>query len=261
MREHVCAVHDGSGLREEDVVQLLVEDRRTAARRLDERVVVAVGHRRRGSGEERREGPERESDLVLRDQVLVVRDDLVRARRVVDDLQLDLVAQEPAVGVDDARPELVAALRGLARVGEVAGERERDPDLDRARRRAVRRGRSSRRGRALAAATAARRGERDGEHDRDEREGSPHRYGPPCRPIRPSDRRDLRPTIVAGGRAVTQAASCHLLTESVTLASLLVGHESVISEPLVRADRAAQGLRADRRAAARADQRARPAAG
>ena len=63
----VAAVDDRRRLREEDVVELLVEHRRAAARRLDERVAVAVGDRGgRAPSEQRRERAEDEVDVVLR---------------------------------------------------------------------------------------------------------------------------------------------------------------------------------------------------
>ena len=182
MREHVGAVDDRCRLREEDVVQLLAEHRRAAARRLDEGVVVAVRDGCGGRGQQGRERPERERDLVVRDQVLVVRDDLRRARRVVDDLQLHLLALEAAVHVDHGGPELVAAHRGLAGIGEVSRERERDADLHRAGG-CLPRGR--RRGRC-----ARERGGEDG-RGRDELEGTSHRKNLPCRSIRPAEPRDV----------------------------------------------------------------------
>src|SRR5207302_5607762 len=132
VRKDVGALHDRRRLGEEDVVQLLVEDGGTAAGRLDEGVVVAVRDGRGRRGQERRERPEDERNLVVRDQVLVVRYGLRRAARVVEDLEVDVVAEQPAVGVDHVAPELVAAHRGLAGIGEVSRERERDADLHRA---------------------------------------------------------------------------------------------------------------------------------
>ena len=166
MREHVGAVDDRRRLREEDVVQLLAEHRRAAARRLDEGVVVAVRDGCRRRGQQGRERPERERDLVVRDQVLVVRDHLRRTRRVVDDLQPDLFALEAAVRVDDGGPELVAAHRGLARIGEVARERKRDADRDRP---AARGPRGTRDGGDAG----------EGKNPRENREGAAHRV-PPC---------------------------------------------------------------------------------
>src|SRR5262249_39065129 len=63
-----------------------------------------------------------------RDQGLVVRDGLVRARRVVHDLQLDLPAEDAPVRVHVRRPELVALPQRLARIGEVAARGQRYAD-------------------------------------------------------------------------------------------------------------------------------------
>ena len=93
--------------------------------------MVAVRDRCRRAREQRGERPEDQVDVVACDQLLVVRDRLARIGRVVDDLQLDLASEEAAVRVDVGRPEVVAALHRLPRIGEVAAERERDPDLDR----------------------------------------------------------------------------------------------------------------------------------
>ena len=69
MHERVAAVEHRRGLHEEHVAEMLGEDRRAAARRLDERVVVAERDARGRGGEERRERPEDEVDLVARDQL------------------------------------------------------------------------------------------------------------------------------------------------------------------------------------------------
>ena len=86
----------GAGCVKKTLCELLVEDRGAAAGRLDERVAVAVRDRRRRRREQRRERAEDEVDLVLRDEVLVVRGGLGRARRVVLDDQLDLAAEDAA---------------------------------------------------------------------------------------------------------------------------------------------------------------------
>ncbi len=59
----------------------------------------ADGHHEAG-----RERAEHEVDLVLADQLLVVGDDPVRVGLVVEDLQLDLAAEQATVVVDDLRP-------------------------------------------------------------------------------------------------------------------------------------------------------------
>ena len=146
----------------------------------DERVVVALRDVRGGNAQQRRERAEHEVDVVLRDQVLVVRDDLVRAARVVDDLQLDLPAEDAAVRVHRVGPQLVPPLRGLARIGEVAGQRERDPDHERFGGGApahVTRG-------ARAAAARARRQEPRCQ-DRHQQPASPVSHGPFLPPRRP----------------------------------------------------------------------------
>ena len=131
MHERVAAVEHRCRLHEEHVAEVFSEDRGAAAGRLDERIVVARGDASSRGGEERRERPEDEIDFVARDQALVVRDDLIGAARVVHDLELHLSTEHASVLVDLLRPELVAAHRRLARVGEVSREGERDADEER----------------------------------------------------------------------------------------------------------------------------------
>ena len=119
----------------EHIVVLLValgvlEDTVGVARALDHGEVVAahgLGGRR---GEQRRERAERQVDVVLHDQLLVLGLGLVRVAVVVEDLELDLAAEQSAVAVDVALPELVALLERLAVGGEAARQRERDAHQD-----------------------------------------------------------------------------------------------------------------------------------
>src|SRR6185437_7243420 len=104
---------------------------RRAARALHERVPVPVRDRRGGRGQQRGERAEGERHVVGVDQCLVVGDDLGRRAVVVEDLDLDLAAEQAAVGVDLAGPELVAVLVGLAVGAEVTGQRQRGADHDR----------------------------------------------------------------------------------------------------------------------------------
>ena len=99
-----------------------------AAGRLDERVAVPGRHARRGNGQQAGDRAEHQVNVVLGDQGLVVGDHLGGAGGVVDDLELDLAAEDAARLVDLVGPELVALLRGLAGVAEVAGQREGDAD-------------------------------------------------------------------------------------------------------------------------------------
>ena len=62
--------------------------------------------------------------LVLVDQRVVVRDDEVLVGLVVLDDHLDWAVEQAAGVVDHLHPDLVAAPRGLARLGEVAGQGE-----------------------------------------------------------------------------------------------------------------------------------------
>ena len=114
------ARQDRRGLHEEHVRQLRGEHGGAAAGRLDERVAVAVRDLRGRHAQQGGERPEHQVDVILRDEVLVVRDRLVRVARVVGELQLDLTAQDPAVRVDRVGPQLVALPGGRARVREVA---------------------------------------------------------------------------------------------------------------------------------------------
>jgi len=98
--EHVATFNYGGGLHEEEVVEVLVEDLRSAAGRLDEGISVALGHARRGDRQQARERSENDVDFVLGDEVLVVGHDLVRARGVVDDLDLHLPPEDAAGLVD-----------------------------------------------------------------------------------------------------------------------------------------------------------------
>ena len=256
MREDVRAVHDRSRLREEDVVQLLLEHCRAASRRLDERVVVAVRDGRGRRRQERRERAEHERDLVLRDQVLVVRHDLRRAARVVEDLEIDVLAEQTAVRVDDVLPQLVAAHRRFAGIREVARKRQRDSDLHRAPGHRTAGGRRRRR--------RGRRGDEGRARNRQELQGSTHHETSLSvnQTIEPAG--DLGTVLhcvparfvldESGARAIASpgASDCQTSQE--------VPHRGTGHGAHVRADRAAQGLRADRPAGAHPDQRAAAAA-
>src|SRR6185503_9970112 len=116
---------------EEQVFEAAGEHVRRAAGRLDEDHLVLLGDRGGRVVQQRRERAEHQVDLVLRDQLGVVGDDRVLAAGVVDDLELDLPAEQAAVVVDLLLPDLVAAFGLTAGLREVAGERQRDADDDR----------------------------------------------------------------------------------------------------------------------------------
>jgi hypothetical protein len=109
---------------------VLGEDGRAATSRLDEGVAVTVGNLSSRHGEQAGERSEHEVDLVLADQVLVVRRHLIGTRRVIDDLQYHRMSVDPALAIHDACPGLVTLLRGSPRIGEVTGQRERDANRD-----------------------------------------------------------------------------------------------------------------------------------
>src|SRR5450631_3207059 len=105
-----------------------VEDAQATTRGLGEGVAETVGDRRRRDREQAAERSEDERDLVLRDQVLVVGDDLRGAARVIHVLHGHLVAEQAALGVLVMRPEVVALDEGLAVPREIPGQRYRDAD-------------------------------------------------------------------------------------------------------------------------------------
>ena len=109
-------------------MQVEREHGRRSPGRLDEGVAVAGRDARRRDGQQRGDRAEDQVDVVLVDQGLVVGDHLGGAGGVVDDLELNLAAEDAARLVDLAGPELVALLRGLAGVAEVAGQGEGDAD-------------------------------------------------------------------------------------------------------------------------------------
>src|SRR6478752_1705900 len=94
-----------------------------AAGGFDVELAVALGDRRRGQVEQRRERAQQHVDLLAADQRVVVGDDRVLVAGVVADDDLDLAAEEAALGVDHLLPDLVALLRGLPRLREVARQR------------------------------------------------------------------------------------------------------------------------------------------
>ena len=151
-----------------DVVQPLCKDRWSATRTFDERVSVPSRHPSGRRREERRERTEDQRHLVGADQRLVVRDHLRRARGVGQHLQLDPVSQQPALGVLVVDPELIALLERLAVRGEVARERERGPDRDRASRGAAATAAAA----AAATGAAARREHRDATDNESRRQAS-----------------------------------------------------------------------------------------
>ena len=169
----------------EDVLQAVAECGGRAAGALDKRVPVAVDDLRGRHGQERRERAENQLVVVGGDQLLVVGDDLGRARRVRDDVELDRVAHQAAGGVDVVGPELVALLERLAVGREVPGQRQRRADRDRrlVTRARARADRARRRARACAArarraAGASTSGEQcgNGGHGRNDQSPSPR----PC---------------------------------------------------------------------------------
>ena len=76
-------------------------------------------------------GREQDVDLVDVEQLGVDRRAFGRARLVVIDEQLDLAAEQAALGVDVVAPDLDADQRGLAAGGKPAGLRHAHADLDR----------------------------------------------------------------------------------------------------------------------------------
>jgi hypothetical protein len=107
-----------------------VEDGGRAACPLHERVAVPGRDGRGGGGQQRGERAEGQVHVVRGEQGLVVGVHLGGGAVVVDDLERDLAAEDAAVRVDVAGPQLVAALEGLAVRGKVAGQRERRADHD-----------------------------------------------------------------------------------------------------------------------------------
>ena len=114
----------GGLLGEEEVLVAAVEHVGRAARGLDVQHPVLLRDRRRREVEQRGEGAEQQVDVVLADQSVVVRDDGVLVGRVVLDGQLDLLAEQPAVGVGQGLPDLVPLLGRRARLREVARQGE-----------------------------------------------------------------------------------------------------------------------------------------
>ena len=104
---------------------------RRAARALDERVAVAGRHRRRGAVSSEENGPKVSVDLVGRDQLRVVGDDLVGSLASFRISSSTLRPSSPPLAFTSCGPQLVAALEGLAVGGEVARQRQRGADHDR----------------------------------------------------------------------------------------------------------------------------------
>ena len=67
----------------------------------------------------------------MRDQVVVVRDDLLLAAGIVQNHQFHRAAEEPASVIGQLCPDVVAALSLLAWLREVSGQRQRDADANR----------------------------------------------------------------------------------------------------------------------------------
>src|SRR5207248_5432823 len=99
-------VLDRRRLDEEDGMESELEDRRSAARRLWERVAVPVGDGRGGNGQQRAKRPKDEGDLVLGDQGLIVGDDLLRAGGGVHILHGYLVTQPANISVSFGWPRM-----------------------------------------------------------------------------------------------------------------------------------------------------------
>ena len=74
--------------------------------------------------------PSSEVDLVLRDQLVVVGDGRLLVEAVVEHLELDLAAEQPAVGVQLVDPVLVALHARLGPVRHRTGQRQRHADHD-----------------------------------------------------------------------------------------------------------------------------------
>src|SRR6202011_5640889 len=100
----VARAHHRSGLGQEQIMQMLGENGRASARRLDEGVAEPAGYRGRRDGEQAGERAENQIDAIRRDQILVVADNLGRVRRVIDDLQTDLASEQATLCVDRIGP-------------------------------------------------------------------------------------------------------------------------------------------------------------
>src|SRR5665811_91154 len=74
---------------------------------------------------------ENQVDVVDADQLLVIRDHLDRAARIVDYVERYLASEQTALGVDVVGPELVALLERFSISGEISCQRKRHTDLDR----------------------------------------------------------------------------------------------------------------------------------
>jgi hypothetical protein len=129
---HVALLVGRRLLREEEVLVAALEDLRRAAGGLDVEHLVALGDGRRRDVQQRGERAGEEIHLVLADQRRVVGDDRVLVARVVAERELDLALEQAALLVRHRLPDLVALLGGLAGLGELAGQRQRRADLDRA---------------------------------------------------------------------------------------------------------------------------------
>jgi len=130
--EQLALLVRGGLLGEEEVLEAAGEHLRRPAGRLDVDHLVLLGDRRRRQVQQRGEGPEEEIHLLLADQRVVVGDDRVLVGRVVLHDELDVAAQQAAAVVHHLLPDLVALLGCLPGLGELAGQRERRADRDRA---------------------------------------------------------------------------------------------------------------------------------
>ena len=169
--DHAGEIVLGRAEHAEGVLVALVEDALGRAVALDHRDAVLLGDRADLEGGAGAVGAEQEVDLVLLDQLLREGRALLRVALVVVVLRLDLVVlapdHDPAVGVVDLLPELVAVAGQAALLHQAAGERDRRAEEDAAVERAAEaRARRARRRDRGAGGRAGRRRRRGRDHPR-----------------------------------------------------------------------------------------------
>jgi hypothetical protein len=119
----------------EDVLAALLEDRGGGRERRDHDLLVLLGHVGHRLAHRRGVGPHDRVHLVLGDQLLVEPDRGGGSRLVVVDHELDLAAEDSALGVQLVDADVVALLLVRAGLGVGAGHRHGRADLDRGLRR------------------------------------------------------------------------------------------------------------------------------
>src|SRR6185437_8091391 len=103
----------------EDVLEALREHGRAAADALKHHVPVPVSDDRSRLGQQGRVRAEGEIDLVYRNQLLIVGNDLRRARSIGQEVHNDRTTEDATVSVLVSGPGLVALLGGEPVRGEV----------------------------------------------------------------------------------------------------------------------------------------------